>query len=71
MLEHTLDACQFLGSFAAVVLQQSSIFPAYKHDLGDAKAKHIILHTIVYSEKATLLPAEGLLKTTRDMFRLP
>lgn len=64
VLEHVLDACQFLGSFAAIALRQSSIFPAYKHNLGDAKAKHILLHAIIYSEKATLVPAGNLLKTT-------
>lgn len=69
VLEHMLDACQFLGSFTAIALQQSSIFPAYKHNLGDATAKHI-LHAIIYSEKATLVPAEAV-KNHREIFRLP
>lgn len=51
------------SGFAAIALQQSNIFPAYKQNLGDAKAKHIILHTIIFSEKATLVPDEGLLGT--------
>lgn len=44
---------------------QQCFFQAFKNNLGVTKTKYILLHALIYSERATLILAGSLLKTTQ------
>lgn len=44
---------------------EQRFFPAFKNNLGVAKTKYILLQALIYSERATMIPAGSLLKTTQ------